>query len=235
MLFDIDGTLVRCGGAGRKALNAAFEVLHGLPDALNHVRFAGSTDQVIVQIAYETVLGRAATPADIDRLLESYLEHLGAQLSPPGETFTVLPGARQLASQLAEDPRFVIGLATGNIERGARIKLEAAQLSTYFGFGGFGCDAAARAELVAAAIKRGQALAAERLGRRFGPHEILVIGDTEHDITAAHAAGAQAIGVREGSVHIAEMAAAGPELLVDSLLDPSLWSALGLSPPADGP
>ncbi len=236
VMFDIDGTLLRCGGAGRRALDAAFEAIHGVEGAMSSVRFAGSTDPVIVRDAHTAAFDRAPTDPEVDALMAGYLERLAADLASPPSSFEVMPGAVRIASTLAADGRFCVGLATGNVEAGARIKLAAGGLDTFFEFGGFGSDAAVRAELVRCGVDRGQAIAVERRGRRFDNEEILVIGDTEHDVTAAHAAGAVAVGVRAGSSHVEAMEAAGVDHLFDSFLDPALWRLLGYDgAPADAP
>lgn len=229
LLFDIDGTLIRCGGAGRRALDRAFLALYGIERALERVRLDGSTDPVIVQAAFQHQLGRLPRDGEQETLIASYLELLEEELAASAERYMVLRGARALLDVLAAEQRFVFGLATGNVERGARLKLQPAGLNAYFSFGGFGCDAAVRAELVARGIERGQALAEARLGRRFGPGEIVVFGDTANDITAAHLAGALGVGVLEGSGVPEELAASGPDLLVDSFADPRLASLLGVS------
>ncbi|MEM7678306.1 MAG: HAD hydrolase-like protein, partial [Myxococcota bacterium] len=96
-------------------------------------------------------------------------------------------------------------------------------------FGGYGSDAARRADLVRCGIARGQALAEARWGRRFADDEIMVLGDTEKDVLAAKAAGALSVGVLKGSRYKDVLAASKPDLLVDTLMDPRLWSRLGLS------
>lgn len=224
ILFDIDGTLIRCGGSGRAALNRAFARQFGVEGALDGIRLAGSTDPVILEQAFEA-LDRAPPPgAEIEALFDAYVELLRDELQRAGERFEVLAGAIELAQVLHYDSRFEVGLATGNIERGAYAKLERAQLQDYFSFGGFGSDAAERADLVRAAIERGQA----RSARSYEAAEIFVIGDTERDVVAARAAGATSVGVLAGSFHPDELRASEPDLLVDDLQDPRLWAALGL-------
>jgi phosphoglycolate phosphatase len=133
-----------------------------------------------------------------------------------------------LVEHVHERVGFVLGLATGNVERGARIKLERGGLNRFFSFGGFGSDAGERERLVAVAIERGQQIAERAHGRRFSREEIFVFGDTEADVVAARAAGAVSVGVLYGSFARDELTAADPDLLVESFADPRLWSRLGL-------
>ena len=230
LLFDIDGTLIRSGGAGRRALERAFVDVLSVEGALQGVRLHGSTDLVIVKEAFELHVGHAPSEDDplIAKIFETYAGCLQAELDLLQERYEVLPGAREIASAAAANPRMVVGLATGNLERTARLKLEPGGLNPFFGFGGFGSDSARRAELVAAGIARGQRLAQQRLGRTFDSKEILVFGDTERDVEAARAAGAQAVGVLSGSTYRDALLEAAPDLCFDSFEASELWDLLGL-------
>jgi len=227
LLFDIDGTLIRCGGAGRAALEAAFLRAHGVAEALTEVRLDGSTDPVIIDAAFQRHFGRRATPEERAALMDDYLPELSRRLEAPASPYRVMAGVPELLAALAAAGRAALGLATGNDERGARAKLEPAALNVYFSFGGYGSDHPERPRLVEAAIHRG----VDRLGRRPPPEEILVFGDTELDVQAAHAAGAQAVGVLAGASRPDVLIAARPEYVVESFADPRLWNLLGLGHP----
>jgi len=235
LLFDIDGTLVRCGGAGKAALERAFHRLHGIEAALAAVRLDGSTDPVIVDTAFRARFGRSPTAAEHEALMADYIADLAVSLAARETTYRVLGGVHDLLAALdsARD-RFVIGLATGNDERGARAKLAPADLNRYFAFGGYGSDHGDRAILVARGIERGQRAAKEALGRDVLPSEAWVFGDTELDVRAAHAAGARAVGVLAGSSNPEALKAAGPDLLIDGFDDRRLWTHLGLGDPPGG-
>lgn len=229
VLFDIDGTLVSVKGAGRRALERAIETVTGVAGALEGVRLHGSTDPVILAEAYAEHLQRPPPDeAETEAILSLYLEGLEAALAAPDADYTLLPGADEISAAGHASAAHVIGLATGNVESSARAKLRPGGLDERFGFGGFGSDAGDRALLVAAGITRGQAIATEQLGGAVPAEDIVVIGDTERDVTAAHAAGARAVGVLAGSSFPDALADAGPDLLVDSLLDPRLWAFLRL-------
>jgi phosphoglycolate phosphatase-like HAD superfamily hydrolase len=216
LLFDVDGTLVRTAGAGRHALNAAFQQLYGFEGALDGVRLDGNTDPQILEQVFRTRWGRSARPEEEAALRACYLEHLPAQLEARRAEYQVLPGVRSCLEWAAG--RFAVGLATGNIEAGARMKLEPGDLGRYFRFGGFGSDGAERAELVRQAIRRGEAHA----GRRFAPREVVVIGDTERDVHAARAVGCRAVGVLAGCSDVDRLEASRPDWLAPDFDDPQL-------------
>lgn len=231
LLFDIDGTLLSCGGAGRRALERAFEDLLGVTDALRGVRLAGSTDPQIIDDGLRSVVVSHGGPeVSTEQLLERYLDCLEEELAAAGPTYEVLPGVHEILETLAADPRFVLGLATGNVERGARLKLARGGLDHYFAFGGFGSDAKERSALVGRGVERGLSAAAQR-GLALDRSQVLVFGDTEKDVVAAHAAGVAAVGVLAGSHHKDELLAAGPVFLAESFGSAPLWAWLGLSGP----
>lgn len=227
VLLDIDGTLVRCGGSGRQALNHAFSEVCGVDDALEGVRLAGSTDRIIIEDACRAV-GITLDDDQVTAVFDAYVTHLRALLEGEFPGYAVLPGARQVAEALDRSAAHVVGLATGNIESAARVKLAPAGLNEHLPFGGFGSDGRARTELLARGIERGQALAEGALGAQVSADQIWVVGDTERDVRAARALGVRSVGVLHGSGHRDALTSEEPDLLVDSLLSPSLWAALGL-------
>jgi HAD superfamily hydrolase (TIGR01549 family) len=183
-LFDIDGTLLHAHGSGRGAFDAVMAERHGIADASAGIRYGGKTDPAIVDEIFTARLGRAATAEERASFLDAYLPRLRAMLAEAG--VEVLPGVAEALAFLQGKAR--LGVATGNIRAGAEAKLEAAGLAHWFDLGGYGCDSHLRPELVAAAI------------RRAGPcDEVIVVGDTIHDISAARACGATVCAVATGS------------------------------------
>lgn len=225
LLFDIDGTLISAGGAGRAALALAFEQVLGVKNAMDGVRLAGSTDPAILDDAFGAHVGRPPTEDESSRIFDAYLSNLERGLLTAA--FTIYEGAEDLV-RAALARGYEVGLATGNLERGARIKLARGKLDVHFAFGGYGSDAKDRGELVRRGVARGQARFEARHGRRATREEIFVIGDTEKDVWAAHAADATAVGVLVGSHVPDQLIAADPEVVVGSLADPMLWSRFGL-------
>ena len=104
----------------------------------------------------------------------------------------------------------MLGLATGNVELGARIKLDRGNLNRYFTFGGFGSDAEDRTELV----RRAAVKAADKKGTPIDNANIFVIGDTPLDIDAGKRAGFQTVGVGTGSYSADQLLAAGATFVV---------------------
>ena len=190
-LFDIDGTLLRADGAGARAFETTLAACFGLElGSARGVRFGGKTDPQILDEILVLRRGAPATADERERFMAAYLPALDAELAAsPG--FRVLPGVVAALDWLASRADVVLGVATGNIAKGARAKLARAGLAERFAIGGYGCDSANRAELVACAIERGRAAGASR--------EVVVVGDTVHDIAAARACGAVAAAVATGS------------------------------------
>jgi phosphoglycolate phosphatase-like HAD superfamily hydrolase len=207
-LFDIDGTLIGGDGSGRRAFDRACLEVLDLVGALDHLRLDGMTDPLILAEVFSHHYGRSPTADESARVLETYLLHLQREIA--AGLYHVKPAVPETLRHLRHAGA-VIGLATGNLEAGARIKLQRGELWQHFAFGGFGGDAPAtrdgRAELVRTAIARGSAHGA----RSFTREQIFVIGDTPKDISAAHAAGASAVGVATGSFSVAELKAAGAD------------------------
>ncbi len=216
ILFDIDGTLVSCGGAGRRAMERAFADL-GAGRAFASFAYGGMTDPAIARQGL-----RAAGHDDHDEaiaaLLARYLEHLGGELDR-ADGYRVLAGARELVLALLARPDTAVGLGTGNLARGAELKLARGELLGHFAFGGYGSDHEDRARLLAIGAARG----AERRGRAREQCRVVVIGDTPRDIEAARAIGARCVGVATGGYREADLAAA--DVVVASLEDPRALAA----------
>ncbi|NUP06255.1 MAG: HAD family hydrolase [Polyangiaceae bacterium] len=210
VLFDIDGTLVDCGGAGRRAMQGAFAERHGRADACDRIAFSGMTDRAIVRAGLEAI-GVGTDEAEIDEVIVVYLQVLGREL-PHAASFRVLDGAREL-SEHSRTLGLEVGLGTGNVRAGARAKLERARLWELFDFGGFGCDAEARDVVLGVGRERG----ARRSGRDPSRCPTLIVGDTPRDVVAAHAIGARCLAVATGRFDRGALEAAGADIVVDSL------------------
>lgn len=213
-LFDIDGTLLASGGAGKLALERGLAEEYGRPEAIEHLRLSGRTDRAIVR----DLLEAAGVGDSVDhrlRLLEAYLRHLPDCLAlAPGQ---VLPGVNELIDRLKSRSDVVLGLLTGNIRRGASIKLGHFGLDSHFSFGGFGDDHLHREDVAR------EALAAVRshLGWEPPGENIWVIGDTPLDVLCARAINARAVAVCTGWHPREELASCQPDYLLDDLLEPT--------------
>ena len=193
-LFDIDGTLISTGGAGRRAMEGAFTDLHGAPGkAAIQFSFAGMTDRAIVRGGLVALEHHLPDAAAIDHVLDRYLVRLANEVDQT-TTYQVHPGVPSVLAWLQALQRVALGLGTGNIKKGAYRKLARGALDTTFGFGGFGCDAEDRTELLRVGAGRG----AEALGIPLADCRVVVIGDTPKDVAAAQGIGADCIGVGTG-------------------------------------
>lgn len=188
-LFDIDGTLLHAHSSGRLAFDQVFAQWHGVPDASDGISYGGKTDRQLVDEIYLARLGRVATADEHTAFLEAYVPKLRELVDQRG--VDVLAGVVETLQWLAGKHDVAIGVATGNIRAGADVKLAAAKLDSWFAFGGYGCDSQVRAELVAKAVERGRANREVR--------EVVVVGDTVHDIAAARACNATVCAVATGS------------------------------------
>ena len=187
-LFDIDGTLLHAAGSGRAAFDAVMTDLHGVANASEGIRYGGKTDHAIIDEIFVARLGRASTEPERAAFIDAYIPKLHELLETKG--VEVLAGVTEALRFLSAQP-VRLGVATGNVRRGADAKLGAAGLTSWFDIGGYGCDSIVRSELVARAIERG------REGRDV--REVVVVGDTIHDIAAARACGATVVAVATGS------------------------------------
>lgn len=209
-LFDIDGTLLRAGGAGARAFDRVMFELHGVERASEGTAFGGKTDPWIIDQIFRRHLGRGAVAEDIAGFVARYLPYLDEELQarPP----RVLPSVVDTLEQLAE--RAVLGVATGNVEPAAQLKLRHAALAGFFRFGGYGSDSWLRAELVACAITRARAFSSPEASP-------VVVGDTVHDIAAARACGVAVCAVATGPEP--REALGGADAVFDTLAELLPW------------
>src|SRR6185369_7735661 len=171
LLFDIDGTLVTTGGVGRRALERVFGELYGREDALEHIRLDGMTDRAIVRSGLSQV-GAAAGPEEIDRELTAYVEILEDEVrrADPGRYY-LHRGMERALDRAAAHREVALGLGTGNIREGARVKLQRVGVFERFRFGGFGSDHEQRVEL----IRRGAERGAELLGAPVWECRVVIV------------------------------------------------------------
>ena len=211
LLFDIDQTLINTGGAGLRALDRACFQLFGVQNAMQGISPHGKTDPAIAREILRVRLERNPSElnGDIQSVLERYLFFLKDEVQTSGN-YRVLPGINSLLDEVSTRDDVILGLATGNVELGARIKLDRGKLNPYFGFGGFGSDSEDRTELVRKAAEK----AAVRHGGSISAADIFVIGDTPLDIDAGKRAGFKSVGVATGSYSIEQLLDAGATFAV---------------------
>jgi phosphoglycolate phosphatase-like HAD superfamily hydrolase len=211
-LFDIDGTLISSGGAGKAALEAALASEFGLWELVGRVEFSGRTDRAIIRDLF-IMHGIEETPEHLRRVVSSYLSHLPACLKQC--TGKVLPGIAALLETLRECDRSVVGLLTGNIRAGAEAKLGHFNLFHHFAFGGFGDHHFCRNDVARDAL----AEVHRHMNGSFDPNRVWVIGDTPLDIRCARCIGARVAAVATGWHSLEELAAEKPDILLTDLSD----------------
>ena len=209
-LFDIDGTLVDTGGAGMAALVETTTAIFGDPGP--QLDLAGSTDLGIVYGIHRH-FGIEATRERIDSYFTHYSARLDHNLKHGNFGGRTLPGAIELLEALMQLEHATLGLLTGNIEAGARFKIDHYGLGHYFQFGAYGSDHDDRNRLGPIALER----AAIHTGRSFSPESTWVIGDTPKDIRCAHAIGARCLAVATGNFTASELEEHGADAVVESL------------------
>lgn len=209
-LFDVDGTLLLTQGAGREALVRALQEVHGIEDDLASIAFAGRTDVLILgDIAAKH--GITIDNGNRGHFFTRVAAHMRVLMDPPRGG--LLPGVPFLLDALAAEPGWVSTLLTGNETTMARIKLDAFGVWDRFAWGTFGEEGPDRNAIARLAIQR----AAERHG--VPPERCIVVGDTEHDVACARAAGARAVAVATGGRHRDTLEAVRPDLLLEDLQD----------------
>jgi len=213
-LFDIDGTLLHAHGSGREAFDAVFVERHAIANASEGIRYGGKTDPQIIGEIFEARMGRKPTREEIDGYLDAYIPRLRELLTR--NRVIVIEGVIAALEALAKREGVMLGIATGNIRRGAQEKLAAAKLTRWFqDVGGYGCDSAVRSELVKRAIERGR--------QQGATGEVIVVGDTIHDISAARACSAVAVAVTTGADTAEQLAHA--DVVMASLAELPAWHA----------
>lgn len=211
VLFDIDGTLIRTGGVGVRAFKRVFETEFGQVDGFEKLKFAGRTDRSLVR-EFFNFHDIPATPDNFGRFFDRYVFWLDHLLNE--RRIEICRGASEFIEGLLRLPHPpLLGLLTGNIRLGAEIKLRRAGLWGRFETGGFADDHEDRNGIAAAAKGRGEGV----LGVPLRSDQVVVIGDTPHDIRCARAIGAKALAVGTGGSSMEELEGYEPDWLVNGL------------------
>jgi phosphoglycolate phosphatase len=211
ILFDIDGTLINTGGAGAASWRLAFEELYGIPADIGQFTDAGMTDPAVGRKTFEAVLKREPERREFTRLMErrNFYLHQTVQSS---KGYEVLPGVDEHLPRLIDDG-YLLGIVTGNVEAAAHIKLHRANLNRFFSFGGYGSDSDDRGEVTRTALKRASLVYGEQIDR----DQAFAVGDTPLDVTGAHAADIECVGVGSHKYSADELREAGADYVITSL------------------
>ena len=211
ILFDIDGTLIDSGGAGTRSLDLALKELFSIDNAFQGISMAGKTD---TQIIKEGLLKHGiSVNGNIDAVITAYLKYLRKEIN--NDRKHVKPGIYNLLNTLSFMKDIGSGLLSGNLESGARIKLEPFKLNYYFPTGAFGSDDEDRNNLLPVAVKRFE----ELFRRKIEIDNCIVVGDTPRDVECAHIYGAMCIGVTTGPYSFEALTEAGADYVVQDLLN----------------
>jgi phosphoglycolate phosphatase len=213
ILFDIDGTLLSAGRAARDSILAALDSVLGWKGSADGNDFSGKTDPQILRELVEESIGADRFDATLTDVLDRYVEELESRLRP--RAVVPKPGIPDLLERLAREPGVVLGLLTGNIERGARLKLGPPDFNRFFPFGAFGDDSPDRYFLPAVAVAR----AREHTGRDFPAASVVVIGDSVHDVGCGRSLGARTIAVATGPTPAEKLEAERPHALFSDFSD----------------
>ena len=220
VLFDIDGTLISDGGASREAFAAALLDVFDYRGELRRYDFSGRTDP---QIAHMVLRDDGWNESEIDARMPRLWEKYIAALEQHERTrVRELPGVRGVLDALRDDSRVTLGLLTGNIERGARLKLSGPAFNEYFPFGAFGSDSPHREELPPIAIARAKELS----GHRFRGREVVIIGDSIYDVRCGAPHSATTIAIASGKTSAEALKAENPHHFFASAEDQGLLQAI---------
>lgn len=225
VLFDIDGTLLWSDGAGRGAIRKALLAEMGTTGPIDDFRFDGKTDpQIVRDLMIAAEHPQANSDEHVQAVCDRYVELLSHELADNSRNVRALPGVVELLDSLAEHSDLVLGLLTGNVLDGAKLKLRAAGIDfSLFRIGAFGSDSAAREELPSIAAER----AAELMDELPSGAQIVIIGDTPADVTCGAEVGARAIAVATGAYTVDELIQAGASAVFEDLSDvPSVVAAI---------
>lgn len=216
VLFDIDGTLLLSDGAGRRAMERVLLETFGHSGPTSY-RYGGKTDKLIVRETMRLVgIPDDEVEAAMDQVIAAYLRNLQAELSGNTHAARALPGVFPLLAAVEQHDDLVLGLLTGNVAEGANAKLRAVQLEPQrFKVGAYGSDHEERPMLPPIAQQRASAL----LGHPVPGDRLIIIGDTEHDMTCGLGVGARAIGVATGGVPRRELESYAPAAVFDDFTD----------------
>jgi phosphoglycolate phosphatase-like HAD superfamily hydrolase len=213
ILWDIDGTILHSTGAGMKALNLALQTVFGISGSFDGIEFAGRTDPLIIRQIFAR-FGIEHSPENFGRYIEGYVAALPGMLA--ANHARVLPGVAQILGHAAGHPGVAQGLLTGNLRRGAQIKLGFHGLWDYFPIGAFADDSETRNELGPHAHRRARG----HWGEEFSMERVWIVGDTPHDVACARAFGARALAVATGSSSVSDLAFHNPDAVLESLAEP---------------
>ena len=209
ILFDIDGTLTR-GGPAKVAFHKAMLETFGTAGAIESHDFSGKTDpQIVRELLTDAGMEESAVDAGLPGLWDRYIGELEARIGD--DPMRLLPGVVDLIEALDAEPEVALGLVTGNIIRGARVKLGSVGLSGFFAVGGYGSDHEIREHLPGIALER----AFEVWGVRFPAESAVIVGDTHRDVECGKCQGTRTVAVATGRIPRERLETTGADAVFD--------------------
>lgn len=232
VLFDLDGTLVTTGGAGCQALKKGAAKLYGKEPQFENSLISGRTDLDNFTLIYGLLhKGKKPTSAELKKIEKAYVDQLPTEVHAlvRAKKYDLIPGVDKFLKDLSKDKDIILALGTGNVEKGAYIKLEPSGLGKYFTVGGWGTDGHTREDMLKAAVKRAE----KKFKTKFEPDQVYVIGDTHRDICAAKNCGFHSAVITTGLGDPKKILRAAAELEVKDFKDITtlrVWLGLKTDP-----
>ena len=218
-LFDVDGTLIKSGNAGKKALERVFNEIYEVKNAMADIVPDGKTDiEIIKEILAKKTDIDVIDDGIVEFIVSMYVKYLESTIENPD--YIVIEGVKEFVQKIHYSKKNIAGLATGNVEMGAKIKLKPSGLLKFFKFGAFGSDSEDRVKVLQIAKERAIKLIGEEI------EKVYVIGDTPKDIEAAQKAGFISVGVATGNYSMDDLYKENPDFLFKSLRDPDAMKLL---------
>ncbi|MCP4899535.1 MAG: HAD hydrolase-like protein [bacterium] len=216
LLFDIDGTILKTGGAGSRAMNRVFQERFGIVNAFVTIHPDGKTDPILFREMLEQADEKPAITDELIASLQLDYQKYFPEAMASSSGAILMPGIRELLARLNDAQGVALGLLTGNFEVTGRLKIGHFDLNRYFPFGAFGSDSPIREELVQPAVER----AAHHLGVSLrADRRTVVIGDTPRDVACALAHGVTSVGVATGNYSTQDLANAGAHMVFEDFSD----------------
>lgn len=198
LFWDIDGTLIDSGGAGRLALTDAASEMVGESVDLSPMKMAGLTELAIAINILETI-GLMPSEKNIELLLSLYQKNIASCLHKTQGY--IMAGVQEILDTLQNCEQVLSILLTGNCEPGAWAKLSYYALDHYFSLGAFGEKHCDRNELARFALTLAQAQV-----KNLNLDRCYVIGDTPYDIRCGQAIGVKTIAIANEHYGVDELA-----------------------------
>jgi phosphoglycolate phosphatase len=206
LLFDIDGTLIRTAGAGKKAMERSFEKVYGTQDGLQGIQLMGRTDPSILNEALNNHNLRWEKK-EVEQFKKYYFQFLKEEIELPRTGKRICVGVPSLLESLGYRSEFILALLTGNWRYSAFLKLRYFGIAKYFTIGAFADDSHKREDLVPLVLKRFK----KDRGINIPNKNVYVIGDTPLDIQCAKPYGVRTIAVATGFHGVKELEKEEPD------------------------